>query len=129
MEYWSILLSIVIGALGIYYLFRNFNVFKRLGVLHVPSFPILGNMTSVIFWQKSFVDFMSTLYSAYPDTKYIGFYDTTNPVILLRDPELIKTILVKNFDSFPDRRGLNDLNEPLFEKNLFSLHGQKMARY
>lgn len=125
MEYWSILLSIVIGALGIHYLFRNFNVFKRHGLLHVPPFPIVGNMTSLILRRVSFVDFSQTLYNLYPDAKYYGFYATTNPIILLRDPELIKTILVKNFDAFCDRRGLGDLNEPLFENNLFSLKGQK----
>ncbi|XP_012223678.1 cytochrome P450 9e2 isoform X2 [Linepithema humile] len=125
MEYWSILLSIIIGALSIHYLFRNFNVFKRHGLLHIPPFPILGNMTSIIFRRVSFADFSLTLYNTYPDAKYFGFYATTNPIILLRDPELIKTVLVKNFDAFPDRRGLRDLNEPLFANNLFSLHGEK----
>jgi len=47
------------------------------------------------------------------------------PIFLLRDPEIIKSVFVKNFEAFPDRRGFNDLNEPLLANNLFSLHGQK----
>ena len=49
----------------------------------------------------------------------------TTPVFLLRDLELIKTVLIKNFEAFPDHRGFVDFNEPLFENNLFSLRGEK----
>ncbi|XP_012529713.1 cytochrome P450 9e2 [Monomorium pharaonis] len=125
MEYWSIFLSIVIGVLSIFYLFRNFNFFKRNGLIHIPPVPILGTMTSLVFRRVSFADFALKIYDFIPDAKYYGFYATTNPVFLIRDPDLIKSILVKNFDSFPDRRGFSDLNDPLFAKNLFSLHGEK----
>lgn len=125
MEYWVILLSIVIGALGIYYLFRNYNFFKRHGVIHIPAVPILGSLTSIIFRRISFADYILKIYNFNPDAKYFGFYATTSPIFWLRDPEIIKSILVKNFDGFPDRRGFNDLNEPLLANNLFSLRGQK----
>ncbi|KAL6425687.1 hypothetical protein ACFW04_009649 [Cataglyphis niger] len=111
MECWSILLSIVICATGSYYLFRNYNFFKRHGIIHLPAVPILGNMTSI--------------YNFNPDAKYFGFYVTTSPVFFLRDPEIIKSVLVKDFEAFPNRRGFSDLNEPLFAKNLFSLQGKK----
>ncbi|KYN44186.1 Cytochrome P450 9e2 [Trachymyrmex septentrionalis] len=125
MEYWPILLSILISVISIYYLFRNFNFFKRHGVIHVPPVPIFGSMTSVIFGRMSFFDFILKIYHFNPDAKYFGIYVTTNPIFLLRDPELIKTILVKNFDAFPNRRGFNELNQPLLAKNLFSLRGER----
>ncbi|XP_026830563.1 uncharacterized protein LOC105277280 [Ooceraea biroi] len=125
MEYWTIPLAIVIGTLGIYYLFRNFNFFKRHGVIHLPPLPIFGNMASIIFRRKAFPDLVMTLNTKFPGAKYFGFYATTNPVILLRDPEIIKSILTKNFETFPDRRGFEDFNDTLFSKNLFSLKGQK----
>nr|XP_012223679.1 PREDICTED: cytochrome P450 9e2-like [Linepithema humile] len=124
MEYWSILLSIVIGALGIYCLFKNFNFFKRHGVIHIPLDTMLCIVVSVLFRRISFVDFMKKIYNFNPDAKYFGFYAITTPFILLRDPELIKTVLIKNFDAFPNRRGFSELNE-LFAKNLFSLRGEK----
>ncbi|XP_072749254.1 cytochrome P450 9e2-like [Anoplolepis gracilipes] len=125
MEYWWILLSIVIGALGIHYLFKNYNFFKRHGIIHVPSVPILGSVTSVIFRRLSFNDFLHKLYNDNPDAKYFGLYFTTNPIFLLRDPEIIKSILVKNFKTFPDRIGFADLNDPLLVNTLFSLREQK----
>ncbi|GAB1869955.1 Cytochrome p450 9e2 [Camponotus japonicus] len=125
MEYWLILLSIVIGALSIHYLFKNYNFFKRHNIIHIPCVPMLVIMTSIVFRRISMVDFICKMYNFNPDAKYFGCYAMTMPIFLLRDPEIIKSVLVKNFEAFPDRRGFNDLNEPLLANNLFSLHGQK----
>ncbi|KYN29649.1 PREDICTED: cytochrome P450 9e2-like [Trachymyrmex cornetzi] len=124
MEYWSILPSIVIGVISIHYLFKNYNFFKRNGIIHLPPLPLFGSMTSMVFRRISFFDFILKIYNCYPNAKYFGFYFTTTPVFLLRDLELIKTVLVKNFDAFPDRRDFV-FNNPILEKNLFSLHGEK----
>lgn len=43
------------------------------------------------------------------------------PILLLRDPELIKQICVKDFEAFPEHQ--NDIPEdvdPLWAKNLFA---------
>ncbi|XP_018305116.1 uncharacterized protein [Mycetomoellerius zeteki] len=125
MEYWSILLSIVIGVISIHYIFKNFNFFKRNGIIHLPPLPLFGSTISMVFRRISFFDFLLKIYNFNPNAKYFGLYFTTTPVFLLRDLELIKTVLVKNFEVFPDRRGFADFNNPLFEKNLFSLHGEK----
>ncbi|XP_020280584.1 cytochrome P450 9e2-like [Pseudomyrmex gracilis] len=121
MDFWVILLSIVIGAFGIYYFFERFNFFKRHGVIHITG---VGNMLSLIFSQISIVDFIKKAYNFNRDAKYIGMY-TTNPAILLRDPELIKAVLIKHFEVFPNREGFAYVNDPLFSKNLFSLQGEK----
>ncbi|KAL0100762.1 hypothetical protein PUN28_019264 [Cardiocondyla obscurior] len=125
MEYWSILLSLVIGYFGIEYLFRKFNVFKRHGVIHKPPLMIFEAIRRTIFPKLSFADSIVETYNLYPDAKYFGFYGITIPFLLIRDPEIIKSVLVKDFDSFPNRRGFGDLNNPLLGKNLFSLHGEK----
>ncbi|XP_011705626.1 PREDICTED: cytochrome P450 9e2-like, partial [Wasmannia auropunctata] len=49
-----------------------------------------------------------------------------SPAVLLRDPELIRDVLVKNFEHFPDHRSfLDESVEPLFTKNIFSLRGDR----
>ncbi|XP_036144421.1 cytochrome P450 9e2-like isoform X2 [Monomorium pharaonis] len=125
MEYWLILLSIVIGAFSIYYLLKNFNFFKRHGVIHVPPLPMFGIVISAIFRRIPFADFLIKIYNFYPDAKYFGIYLINNPTFLVRDPELIKSILVKDFEAFQNRRGFSDLSDPLFAKNLFSLRGEE----
>lgn len=124
MEYWSIVLSIVISALGTHCLFRNFNFFKRHGIIHIPSVPILGAMAPIIFRRTSFADFTRRIYNFNRDAKYIGLYATTKPILLLRDPQLIKAVLVKDFDTFSNRPVV-DLKENVLTRNLFTLQNTK----
>ncbi|NP_001352285.1 cytochrome P450 9e2-like [Mycetomoellerius zeteki] len=125
MEYWSILLSIAIGVISIHYLFKNFNLFKRHDIIHISPVPIFGSTISIIFRRISFIDFIQKVYNLDPNSKYLGFYFMMNPILVIRDLELIKNILVKNFEAFPDRQAFSDTNDILFKNNLFSLHGEK----
>ncbi|XP_055697001.1 cytochrome P450 9e2-like [Phlebotomus papatasi] len=48
------------------------------------------------------------------------------PRFMIRDPELIKQITVKDFDHFLDHRfNIDERNEPLFGRNLLILKGQR----
>lgn len=49
-----------------------------------------------------------------------------NPVILVKDPDLIKQMIIKDFDHFTEHRVIiTEEIDPLFGKNLLSLSGQK----
>jgi cytochrome P450 family 9 len=49
-----------------------------------------------------------------------------SPALVLRDPDLIKDILVKDFDHFVDhKRVIPEGSDPIWDKNLFFLTGQK----
>ncbi|KAK4880506.1 hypothetical protein RN001_008652 [Aquatica leii] len=58
------------------------------------------------------------MYNAYPTKRYVGFFQFHEPTLLLRDPELIRTIMAKEFASFPDHsifnRGICEPYEGLF---------------
>lgn len=55
----------------------------------------------------------------------MGYYQFTQPIILLRDPDLIKQICVKDFDAFPERRtNIPEEIEPLWTKNLVAVNGK-----
>ncbi|XP_011865317.1 PREDICTED: cytochrome P450 9e2-like [Vollenhovia emeryi] len=122
-----IALSLIAGALGLYYyLFKDLNYFKKHGIPHKPPLPILGNMGPAFLRLKSIAEFVSEIYNLNPDAKYVGMFDLNVPVVMLRDPELIKFITLKHFEKFPDHRAfINEEQDPLFGKNLFSLQGHK----
>ncbi|KZC03877.1 Cytochrome P450 9e2 [Dufourea novaeangliae] len=66
------------------------------------------------------------LYNQFSHLKYFGFFNILTPAIFIRDPELLTSITVKNFDHFVDHVGLVDADlDPLMGKNLFQLRGDK----
>lgn len=51
------------------------------------------------------------------------------PTLVLRDPELIKQMIVKDFDHFTDHTTMiHEDVEPLWSRNLFSLKGKTDRR-
>ncbi|XP_018353975.1 PREDICTED: cytochrome P450 9e2-like [Trachymyrmex septentrionalis] len=126
MDTW-ILLSLLTGAIAIYYyFFKNLKFFEKHGITHIPPWPIVGNMGPVFLRQRSIAENIQKVYYLNKDAKYVGFFDGMNPIVMIRDPDLIKAIGVKNFETFPDHRAfVDEVNDPLFGKNLFSLRGEK----
>nr|XP_012223632.1 PREDICTED: uncharacterized protein LOC105672931 [Linepithema humile] len=126
METW-ILLSILAGTIAIYhFFFKGLNFFKKHGILHIPPWPVVGNMGPAFLRQLSLAELVGKIYNLNQDAKYVGFFDGMNPVVVIRDPDIIKSIGVKNFEMFPDHRSfIDEVNDPLFGKNLFSLRGEK----
>ncbi|XP_011633772.1 cytochrome P450 9e2-like [Pogonomyrmex barbatus] len=123
-----IILSTIAGALILYYfLFKNMNYFKKYGIPHVKPLPIVGNMGPAIFRQQSLTDFVKMMYNLNPNAKYVGMYDFwQNPIIVLRDLELIKSVTLKHFDNFMDHFGvLDEQQDPFFGKNLIALRGDR----
>ncbi|XP_011633775.1 cytochrome P450 9e2-like [Pogonomyrmex barbatus] len=126
MDTW-ILLSLLAGTIAIYYyFFKNLKFFEKQGILHISPWPLVGNMAPAFLRQLSLAELIQKIYILNRDAKYVGFFDGMNPVVIIRDPELIKAIGVKNFEAFPDHRAfIDEVNDPLFGKNLFSLRGDK----
>ncbi|XP_060522640.1 cytochrome P450 9e2-like [Cylas formicarius] len=59
------------------------------------------------------------------DYTYVGFDQFHKPTLLIRDPELLKQITVKDFDSFMDHSPLfSDQSDPLWFRNLIALRGK-----
>ncbi|CAH2106044.1 unnamed protein product [Euphydryas editha] len=100
--------------------------FDKMGIKYVPGVPIFGNVFKSTFTLKHFVEDLDAVYKAYPDEKYVGYIEGTTPIILVRDPELIKTITVKDFDHFVNHKEFFSPEvEPLFGGSLFSLKGER----
>lgn len=52
--------------------------------------------------------------------------DFFKPVVIIRDPELIKDIAVKHFENFSDHQSFIDEKiDPIFGKNVLSLKGDR----
>ena len=55
-----------------------------------------------------------------------GLFEFRRPVVLIKDPQIIKQLTVKDFDHFTDHRVvITEDMDPLFGKTLLNLRGQK----
>ncbi|XP_057322620.1 cytochrome P450 9e2-like [Microplitis mediator] len=116
----------IVGLITIYYLFFRKNFFEKHGIPHKKPFPFFGNMGKIIFRKATGVDLINDTYNCNSEAKFVGFFNFTSPVIMIRDLELIKSITVKNFDHFVDHKSLSDPEmEPLLGNNLLSLSGDR----
>ncbi|KAK0045265.1 cytochrome P450 3A24 [Biomphalaria pfeifferi] len=99
----------------------NHGVFKKMGIEHPPTSWFFGNFNLTIKYGISEVQ--KIFYNKYKDKKVYGWYDTRNPVLVVKDLDMIKDIFVKNFASFVDRHNLFEVNPPLRD-NLLNLRGE-----
>ncbi|XP_011172781.1 cytochrome P450 9e2 [Solenopsis invicta] len=123
---YAIVLSVIAGALGLFYIFKDLNYFKKHGVPYVKPLPIIGSMAPILLRTQSMADFVKSVYNLNPDAKYVGMYDVKTPIVMLRDLELIKSVTLKHFDMFMDHIGFIDENQDtFFGKNLVALRGER----
>ncbi|KAK4873821.1 hypothetical protein RN001_013181 [Aquatica leii] len=95
---------------------------KERGVPYVRPWPLIGNMSDVVFQKKEVSQIIKQFYDAFPNERYVGLYQFRRPTLLIRDTKLIKTITIKEFASFPEHCLFNnDDNDKIDNKGLFSL--------
>lgn len=111
----EILCGIVITLIAFYcYLTINNNYWKNRGIPGPKPVPGFGNMKNVIFGKESVSQFLTRMYNEYKDEPMIGVFSKRTPVLIVKDVDLIKTILIKEFPKFANR-GLF----PIFSVSIF----------
>ena len=111
---------------AIYIYFKvSFSYWKKRGVPTLNPTPPFGDIGAAFFKQKNANQLINESYKAFDGKKFGGLYSFTVPLLLVRDPEIIKDILVKDFDKFHSRGFvINEKNDPL-QGHLFALSGSK----
>ncbi|KAL1397942.1 hypothetical protein pipiens_002461 [Culex pipiens pipiens] len=75
-------------------------------------------------------DYCKMVYDKFEGVKVFGLFDTTQRIFVLRNPELIKKVAVKDFDYFVDRQpwigdGAKDYSDLIVSKMLLGMKDQK----
>lgn len=122
MEYFEILCGIAVILLLLYYYFTaTFDFWKSRGVRGPRPIPTVGNVAPIMFGKLSVGRFLKKTYDEFPDEPLIGIFARRTPILIVKDPDLIKAVLIKDFGSFANR-GLpvREKKEPLTQ-HLFAL--------
>ncbi|XP_070528191.1 probable cytochrome P450 6a23 isoform X3 [Cardiocondyla obscurior] len=130
---YTLLLAVLIALLSIVYIYYKyvvFNIWRKKGVLCIenPVVPLGTLPIPIVTGKQHFGLFLQNLYVRYKQHRVIGLYLFMKPSLLISDPDIIRTVLTKNFDSFHNR-GLtfNGKTNPLFY-NLLTMSGSKWRK-
>jgi cytochrome P450 family 6 len=119
----SVIVAIFIGLY--FYVTRHFNFWQKLGIPYVKPTPFVGNLRDCALLKTTIGEQLQRIYNEHSDKPYVGIFSFDKPSLLIRELELVKNILVKDFPNFEDRIfSFEDKYDPLFGKSIPVLKGQ-----
>jgi hypothetical protein len=125
-----VLLLLFVGVVLYFLGTSNYNHFSKRNVPFVKPLPFVGSMGPAILRKKHLPQLILSIYNKLKEHPYGGFFIFKQPVVVLRDPQLIKAIAVKDFEYFMDHRSvLQEDGEPVWSRGLFSLKGKEIHVY
>ncbi|XP_057323983.1 cytochrome P450 6k1-like [Microplitis mediator] len=127
MEYGLREISIIVaGVILVFYYWSTstYSHWKRLGIPGPKPAPLVGNMGPFFFGKKSINELINELYKKWKKGKFFGIYNARSPVLMITDPDLVRCVLIKDFNVFPGRGTKVNDDDPLGQ-HLVSLEGHK----
>ena len=119
----SFIAALVIGLY--FYVTRNFNFWQKLGIPYAKPTAFVGNFKDCVLLKTTIGEQLQRIYNEHSEKPYVGVFSFDKPSLLIRDLELVKNILVKDFQNFMDRTlSFEDKFDPLLGKTLPALKGQ-----
>lgn len=110
---------------------KSFEYFKKHDVPHLKA-PhwLFGSIHEFLSGKVSIFDGYANMCKReeVKDSPFFGFYTMHTPILMVQDPELIKRMTVKDFNSFPERFISHDPHDTLGMYNMFSVKGDLWRR-
>ncbi|KAH8354947.1 hypothetical protein KR093_002666, partial [Drosophila rubida] len=101
---------------------RTYTYWQRLGIKSITPTLIFGNTRKFLTAQVSFFDQIHVLHNTpgFEKEPLMGIYLLHRPALIIKDLELIKTVMIKKFNYFTNRALQTDPHrDPLGYNNLF----------
>ncbi|BFZ16368.1 hypothetical protein BsWGS_19407 [Bradybaena similaris] len=119
---WLVLLAVVVVLAVVYcrYKASTYDTFKKMNIDSPPTTLFLGNFGQAV--KQGLFRMQLELYQQYKDKKVYGVYDTQGAILMVKDLDMIKDIMVKSFNNFVNRRVLLEIDSPI-KDNLLTLKG------
>lgn len=127
--YWlfdHVVLSVIFIVTGICCWSASYhNRWRKLNVPHTRPVPLFGNTFKMFMRLEHQMDTFDRIYKKFSGEKLCGFYQMTTPYWMIRDPELINRIMVKDFLCFTDRGSRTDPVTNVLKDSLFFQSGHR----
>ncbi|KAE9534893.1 hypothetical protein AGLY_008185 [Aphis glycines] len=120
-------LCLVIAVTVVYYFcvstFKKWE--KLIYILYIKPIPFFGNILNQALGKSHALEFYNKFYYEFTGHRYGGLFQMRTPYLMIRDPELINDVLIKDFLSFFDRAAYSDfVVNPLSNNLLFMNNSQ-----
>ncbi|XP_016989788.2 probable cytochrome P450 6w1 [Drosophila rhopaloa] len=121
----SIELLLLLATLAIvFYIWqrRTFSFWKRHGVKYLSPLPVVGCTRDFLTGRAAFFEQIQRFHESpgFENEPFVGVYMSYRPALIIRDLDLIKTVMIKKFQYFNNRVLQTDPhNDPLGFNNLF----------
>ncbi|XP_031632668.1 probable cytochrome P450 6a13 [Contarinia nasturtii] len=95
-------LGIVLILITSFYIWLkwNYSYWKRLQVLGPKPTLLVGNVGPTFTFSEHWGILVDKWYRDYSNEPYVGYYKLWNPAILARDADLVKDVMITNFNIF-----------------------------
>ncbi|XP_036143274.1 cytochrome P450 6k1 [Monomorium pharaonis] len=118
-------LIVILSVVYIYYKYVIFNFWRKRNVFYVEPVVPTGNVTPLVTGKTQVGVLYQNAYMKYKHHRAFGMYSFYKPNLVIADPDLIRTVLTKEFNSFHDRGMFcNEEIDPLIG-NLFFMAGKR----
>ncbi|XP_016954056.1 probable cytochrome P450 9f2 [Drosophila biarmipes] len=129
-------LALFVVAVVLFYRWAaaNNDFFKDRGIPYAKPTLYFGNMGDMFLRKRAMFDIICDLYSKGGSNKFFGIFEQRQPLLMVRDPDIIKQIAIKDFDHFINHRNVfatSSDDDPHDMSNLFgsSLFSMRDARW
>lgn len=93
----------ILSLLLYYYLTSSFDFWKKRNVSGPKPQPLFGNVKDILLGKLHPALWFTKLYNDFKSEDLIGVFMRSKPVLVVKDPDLIKDVLIKDFHVFSDR--------------------------
>ncbi|KAK7071773.1 Cytochrome P450 3A4 [Halocaridina rubra] len=118
----AVVLMVVLLSLVVLYFQHTYKFWESRGVRGPKPVWFIGNIYARLRPTHSLAEFDQMLYEKYGGKDMCGYYEFTQPCLMIGSPELLKHVMVKDFDHFTDRSFVI-FNEPVMDHMLLGLKG------
>lgn len=98
---------------------RKFDYWEKRGICGPKPRAFVGNAWDLMTLRKPIGLWLKTFYENAPNEPYFGIFVFDEPHLVIKSPEIIKLIFVKDFDHFTDRTIAAPEHSELFSNFMF----------
>ncbi|KAJ8951054.1 hypothetical protein NQ318_003750 [Aromia moschata] len=113
-----ILLFVTVAFLVYKYLTRNFDYWKKKGIIYLKPIPFFGNAYDICTFKCNMGPWFKTIYDSVNEP-FFGIFILDRPYLVVKSPELIKQMLVNDFNTFSRRVAITPTHNTIVSNMMF----------